>query len=126
MILELQAPIRGIRQKHTKDATQMHRISNPTSHLQRGPTRPSKSTYKGPAPTYTNKDPPVSHLDKDGGQRRPSGVGRTTGSAEPGLAPVVRIDGPRGGVNWAFFKFPKQIKATLTYAMLVRLNSPTG
>ena len=38
----------------------------------------------------------------------------------------VRIVGPRGGVNWAFFKFQKQIKATLTYAMLVRLNSPTG
>ena len=33
---------------------------------------------------------------------------------------TVRIDGPRGGgVNWAFFKFLKQIKATLTYAMLV-------
>ena len=30
------------------------------------------------------------------------------------------------GVNWAFFKFLKQNKATLTYAMLVRLNSPTG
>jgi len=40
--------------------------------------------------------------------------------------PAVRIDGPRGGVNWAFLKFLKQIKATLTYAMLVRLNSPTG
>jgi len=37
----------------------------------------------------------------------------------------VRIDGPRGGVNWAFFKFLKQNKATLTYAMLVRLNLPT-
>ena len=30
------------------------------------------------------------------------------------------------GVNWAFFKFLKQSKATLTYAKLVRLNSPTG
>ena len=39
---------------------------------------------------------------------------------------VVRIDRPRGGVNWAFFKFLKQNKAILTYAMLVRLNSPTG
>ena len=38
----------------------------------------------------------------------------------------VRIDGPRGGVNCAFFKFLKQGKATLTYAILVRLNSPTG
>ena len=28
------------------------------------------------------------------------------------------------GVNWAFFKFLKQVKATLTYAILVRLNSP--
>ena len=42
------------------------------------------------------------------------------------LIPIVRIDGPRGGVNWAFFKFLKQGKATLTYAKLVRLNSPTG
>ena len=39
---------------------------------------------------------------------------------------AVRINGPRGGVNWAFFKFLKQIKATLTYAKLARLNSPTG
>ena len=38
----------------------------------------------------------------------------------------VRIDGPRGGVNWAFFQICKAIKTTLTYAMLVRLNSPTG
>ena len=30
------------------------------------------------------------------------------------------------GVNWAFFKILKQGKATLTYAILVRLNSPTG
>ena len=42
------------------------------------------------------------------------------------LIPIVRIDGPRGGgVNWAFFKFLKQYEATLTYAILVRLNSPT-
>ena len=39
---------------------------------------------------------------------------------------IVRIDGPREGVNWAFFKFLKQGKVTLTYAKLVRLNSPTG
>ena len=39
------------------------------------------------------------------------------------LIPIVRIDGPRGGGgNWAFFKFLKQDKATLTYAMLVRLQ----
>ena len=30
------------------------------------------------------------------------------------------------GVNWAFFKFLKQNKIILTYAILVRLNSPTG
>ena len=39
---------------------------------------------------------------------------------------VVRIDGPRGGVNWAFFKFLKQYEGTLTYAILVRHNLPTG
>ena len=38
------------------------------------------------------------------------------------FVPPVRIDGPRGGVNWAFFKFLKQYKTTLTYAMLVRLQ----
>ena len=31
-----------------------------------------------------------------------------------------------GGVNWAFFNFLKQSKATITYAILERLNSPTG
>ena len=36
-----------------------------------------------------------------------------------------RIDGPRGGVNWAFFEFLKQYKATLAYAILLkRFNSP--
>ena len=30
------------------------------------------------------------------------------------------------GVNWAFFQNSKTNKATLTYAKLVRLNSPTG
>ena len=35
------------------------------------------------------------------------------------LIPIVRIDGPRGGVNWAFFQILKQGIATLTYAMLV-------
>ena len=42
------------------------------------------------------------------------------------LIPTVRIDGPRGVVNWALFKFLKQNKANLTYAILIRLNSPTG
>jgi len=37
-----------------------------------------------------------------------------------------RIDGPRGGVNWAFFQKSKAIKTTLTYAMVVRFISPTG
>jgi len=70
----------------------MHRISNDASHLQRGPNWQSKPTYKGPAPTYTGEDPHVSHPAKGGSERRPSGVGRTTGSAEPGLAPVqVRL-----------------------------------
>ena len=44
VILGLQAPIREIRQKHTKDVTQLHRIPNPASHLQREPTRQSKLT----------------------------------------------------------------------------------
>ena len=39
---------------------------------------------------------------------------------------VVRIDGPRGGGELGLFQISKTIKATLTYAMLVRLNSLTG
>jgi hypothetical protein len=38
---------------------------------------------------------------------------------------VVRIDGPRGG-ELGLFQISKIDKTTLTYAMLVRLNSPTG
>ena len=38
----------------------------------------------------------------------------------------VRIDGPRGGGELGLFQISKTIKATLTYAMLVSLNSPTG
>jgi len=37
----------------------------------------------------------------------------------------ARIDGPRGG-ELDLFQISKAIKTTLTYAMLVRLNSPTG
>ena len=37
----------------------------------------------------------------------------------------VRIDGPRGG-ELGLFQNSKIDKTTLTYAMLVRLNSPTG
>ena len=40
------------------------------------------------------------------------------------LIPIVRIDGPRGG-ELGLFQISKIIKATLTYAMLVRHNSPT-
>ena len=41
------------------------------------------------------------------------------------LLMVVRIDRPRGG-ELGIFQISKTIKTTLTYAMLVRLNSPTG
>ena len=92
MILDLQAPMCGIRQKQTQDAMEMHRKSNPASHLQRGPTRQSKPTNKAPSPTYTEEDPPASHPAKDDGERQYQGVGRPPGSAEPGLAPVqVRL-----------------------------------
>jgi len=40
--------------------------------------------------------------------------------------PCVRIDGPRGGGELGLFQISKIDKTTLTYAMLVRLNSPTG
>ena len=39
---------------------------------------------------------------------------------------VVRIDGPRGGGELGLFQISKQGKAILIYAILVRLNSPTG
>ena len=66
---------------------------------------------------------------KTKGHKERLGLGTLTlnqGISSQGSGAAVRIDGPRGGVNWAFFKFLKQNKATLTYAMLVRLNSPTG
>jgi len=44
----LQAPIHGIRQKHIKDAKQMHRISNPASHLQRRAHRSEKTNEQSP------------------------------------------------------------------------------
>ena len=87
MILGFQAPIRGIGQKHTKDATQLHRISNPASHLRRESTKQGKPTNEAPAPTYTQEGPLTSHPAKDGGQRRLCGAGRTPGSAEPGWVP---------------------------------------
>ena len=68
MILGLQAPIHRLRRKQTKDATQFHRISNPTSHLQRGPTKQSKLTNEAPAPTYTREGPLTSRPAKDGDQ----------------------------------------------------------
>ena len=67
----------GIRRKHTQDVVQMHRKSNPASHLQRGPNWQSKLTYKAPAPTYTEEDPPVSHSAKGG----------LVGPAEPVVRP---------------------------------------
>ena len=42
------------------------------------------------------------------------------------LTKAVRIDGPREGGELGLFQISKAIKTTLTYAMLVRLNSPTG
>ena len=87
MNLGWQAPIHRIRQKHTKDATRMHRISNPVSHLQRRPTRQSKPTNEAPAPTYTEEGPPTSDPAKDIGQRLQWGFGWTLGSAEPRRAP---------------------------------------
>ena len=42
------------------------------------------------------------------------------------LIPIVRIDGPKGGGELGLFQNFKIIKKTLSYAMLVRLNSPTG
>ena len=87
MILGLQAPIREIGQKHTKDATQLHRISNPTSHLQRETTKQGKLTNEALAPTYTQEGSLTSHHAKDGGQRRLCGAGRTPSSVEPGRVP---------------------------------------
>ena len=48
MILGLQAPIHGIRQKHIKDAKQMHRISNLASHLQRRAHKSEKTNEQSP------------------------------------------------------------------------------
>jgi len=97
VILGLQAPIHRLRQKQTKDTTQLHRISNPVSHLQRGPTKQSKPTNETPAPTYTREGPLTSHPAKDGGQRQRCGAGRTQTGTRPGaLWPVILSDPPKG------------------------------
>ena len=44
----MQAPIHGIRQKHIKDAKQMHIISNPASHLQRRAHKSEKTNEQSP------------------------------------------------------------------------------
>ena len=66
------------------DTTQMYEISNPSSHLQRGPTKQGKPTNEAPTPTYDQEGPLTSLPAKFGGQRWQSGAGRTPGSAEPG------------------------------------------
>ena len=68
MILGLQASIHGLRRKQTKDIIQLHIISNPASHLQRGPTKQSKPTNEAPAPTYTREGPLTRHAANDGDQ----------------------------------------------------------
>ena len=45
----MQAPIHGIRQRHIKDTTQMHRISNPASHLQRRAHKSKKTNEQSPS-----------------------------------------------------------------------------
>ena len=55
MILGLQAPIPGIRQKHTQDATQVHRKSNPASHLRRGPNCQNKTDVSNPGTDLPEK-----------------------------------------------------------------------
>ena len=49
--------------------------------MQKRPTNQTNPTNEAPAPTYQLQGPPGSVPEKDGGQRRQGGVGRTKGSA---------------------------------------------
>ena len=90
MILGLQAPIPGIKQKRTQDAAQVHRKSNPASHLQRGPHCQNKTDVSNPGTNLPEKRAhiPVSlqkSVSKGGRRGRPNPrFGRTwTGSRPP-------------------------------------------
>ena len=48
MILGLQAPIPGIEQKQTKDATQLNRISSVASHMQKEAHKPDQTDQPSP------------------------------------------------------------------------------
>ena len=79
----------GIRRKHTADAIQLRRISHPASHpYKEGPHVRGNGASTQDAPEDKDKDQRIYHPVEDQAERLRGGVGRPTGSAEPGLVPV--------------------------------------
>ena len=70
---------------------------------------------------------PIHPTRSSGHLERPPRSSDRSGRRSTTCRDVVRIDGPRGGGGeLGLLQISKTIKATLTYAKLVRLNSPTG
>ena len=79
----------GIRRKQAADAIQLRRISRPASPTYKeGPSGRANGRVTHNAYKERYEGPPVSLLEEDKDEGLPGGVGRTPGSAEPGLAPV--------------------------------------
>ena len=80
----------GIRQKHTADAIQLRRISDPASPTYKeGPSDRANGRAMHNAYKERYKGPPVSLPEEDKDESLPGGVGRTPSSAEPSLAPIT-------------------------------------
>ena len=81
----------GVRRKHTAHAIQLRRISHPASHPYKEDPHvrgSGASTQDAPEDKDKDKDQRIYHLAEDQAERLPGGVGRSPGSAEPGLVPV--------------------------------------
>ena len=75
--------------KHTADAIQLHRISHPASHpYKEGPHVRGNGASPQDALEDKDKIQRINHSAKDQAEGLPGGVGRSPGSAEPGLVPV--------------------------------------
>ena len=78
-----------IRRKHTADATQLCRRLHPASPTYKeGPSGRANGCATHNAHKERYEGPPVSLPEEDKDEGLPGGIGRTQGSAEPGLAPI--------------------------------------
>ena len=79
-----------IRRKHIADAIQLRRRSHPASHTYKeGPSGRANGRAMHNAYMERYEGPHVSLPEEDKDEGQPGGVGRTPGSAGPGLAHVL-------------------------------------